>query len=150
MRIMFSRIASLTPVRRDLSVIVSTHPSSSAGTFSVQETHHNEASLLEVHMSSHAGMKAMVLAAGVGCLLDLLTSLTTQPLLRSVNCPVRQLILRLLMRHGVTQTISNVHYMHDKVTRYFGTGSQLGINMDFVYEPVLTGDAGGVRACREF
>jgi NDP-sugar pyrophosphorylase family protein len=101
-------------------------------------------------MPSPDGMKAMVLAAGVGSRLDPLTRQLPKPMVPFVNRPVMEHIIRLLMRHGFTQTISNVHYMYDKVTNFFGNGSRLGINMDFILEPTLTGDAGGVRACRDY
>src|SRR6185437_3241561 len=44
----------------------------------------------------------------------------------------------------------NLHHLPEKITEYFGDGALLGMNMSYVYEPVLSGDAGGVRACREF
>ncbi|HEY9791795.1 MAG TPA: NDP-sugar synthase [Candidatus Obscuribacterales bacterium] len=101
-------------------------------------------------MPSQDGMKAVVLAAGVGSRLDPLTRQLPKPMVPFVNRPVMEHIIRLLKRHGFTRTVSNVHYMHDKVTNFFGTGSSLGVEMDFVYEPTLSGDAGGVRACRDY
>ena len=96
------------------------------------------------------GMKAMVLAAGVGSRLDPLTRLVPKPLVPFVNVPVMEYIQRLLSRHGITQTISNLHYLPEKVPAYFGDGSRLGMQMSFVNEPTLSGDAGGMRACRSF
>jgi NDP-sugar pyrophosphorylase family protein len=59
-------------------------------------------------------------------------------------------ILRLLKKHGFEDVVSNLHYLPDKIRNYFGNGSALGVNLDFRFEEVLSGDAGGVRACRGF
>ena len=95
-------------------------------------------------------MKAMVLAAGVGSRLDPLTSQLPKPLVPVANRPVMEHILKLLKAHGIEDVVSNLHYLPDKIRNYFGDGSKLGMNLDFRFEPELTGDAGGVRACREY
>lgn len=95
-------------------------------------------------------MKAMVLAAGVGSRLDPLTSQLPKPLVPVANRPVLEHILRLLKKHGFEDVVSNLHYLPDKIRNYFGNGSSLGMNLDFRFEQELSGDAGGVRACRDF
>lgn len=95
-------------------------------------------------------MKAMVLAAGVGSRLDPLTSQLPKPLVPVANKPVMEHLLRLLKKHGFEDVVSNLHYLPDKIRNYFGDGSQLGLNVDFRFEETLSGDAGGVRACRDF
>ena len=95
-------------------------------------------------------MKAMVLAAGVGSRLDPLTSQLPKPLAPVANRPVMEHILRLLKSHGFEDVVSNLHYLPDLIKKYFGDGSSLGMNIDFRFEPELSGDAGGVRACRNF
>lgn len=92
----------------------------------------------------------MVLAAGVGSRLDPLTSQLPKPLVPVANRPVMEHILRLLKDHGIEDVVSNLHYLPDKIRNYFGDGSSLGMNLDFRYEAELSGDAGGVRACKEF
>jgi mannose-1-phosphate guanylyltransferase len=101
-------------------------------------------------MQSQQAPKAMVLAAGVGSRLDPLTSQVPKPLVPVANTPVMEHILKLLVRHGFTDVCANLHYLSDKIVQYFGDGSQLGVNLTFHNEPTLTGDAGGVRSCREF
>src|SRR5262249_26525889 len=95
-------------------------------------------------------MKAMVLAAGVGSRLDPLTSQLPKPLVPVANRPVMEHILKLLKKHGFEDIVSNLHYLPDKIRNYFGDGSSVGVNLDFRFEETLSGDAGGVRACRNF
>jgi NDP-sugar pyrophosphorylase family protein len=92
----------------------------------------------------------MVLAAGVGSRLDPLTANLPKPLVPVVNKPVMEHILRLLKRHGLTEICANLHYLPEKIREYFGDGSQFGVKLHFEFEAKLSGDAGGVRACRKF
>lgn len=96
------------------------------------------------------GLTAVVLAAGVGSRLDPLTQQLPKPLIPFANRPVMEHILNLLKRHGVSRTISNVHYLREKVKEHFCSGTAFGVDMSFVDEPQLSGDAGGMRACREY
>src|SRR5271154_2434248 len=93
-------------------------------------------------------MRAMVLAAGVGSRLDPLTTQVPKPLVPLANRPVMEHTLALLKAHGIRDVVSNLHHLPEKLTQYFGDGSTLGINLKFHFEPTLSGDAGGVRACR--
>ncbi len=95
-------------------------------------------------------MKAMVLAAGVGSRLEPLTTQVPKPIVPVANIPVMEHILKLLSKHGITDICANLHYMPEKLTEYFGDGSKFGVNLTFRTEEKLSGDAGGVRACREF
>lgn len=95
-------------------------------------------------------MKAMVLAAGVGSRLDPLTTQLPKPLVPVANRPVMQHILLLLKKHGFTDVISNLHYQPEKIEAFFGDGAELGMNLEFRCEKELSGDAGGVRACKDF
>jgi len=95
-------------------------------------------------------MKAMVLAAGVGSRLDPLTTAVPKPLVPVANRPIMELILELLKRHGITEVFSNLHHLPDQLIRYFGDGSRIGMKLRFHHEEELSGDAGGVRACRAF
>jgi len=95
-------------------------------------------------------MKAMVLAAGVGSRLDPLTSIVPKPLVPITNVPVMELIVRHLKKHGYDNLIANLHYLPDQLEAHFGDGQRFGIDIQFRNEGQLSGDAGGVRACRDF
>ncbi len=95
-------------------------------------------------------MKAMVLAAGVGSRLEPLTSRVPKPLVPITNVPVMEHIVRLLKHHGYDQLIANLHYLPKQLETHFGDGSKFGVDITFRFERDLSGDAGGVRACRDF
>jgi NDP-sugar pyrophosphorylase family protein len=95
-------------------------------------------------------MKAMVLAAGVGSRLDPVTGQVPKPLVPVANRPVMEHIINLLKKHGITDIAANLHYLPDMIRDYFGDGSEFGVQLHFKEEKELTGDAGGVRACRDF
>ncbi len=59
-------------------------------------------------------------------------------------------IVSLLRKHDFTNICANLHYLPENITRYFGDGSKFGVNLTFETEARLSGDAGGVRACRKF
>lgn len=95
-------------------------------------------------------MKAMVLAAGVGSRLEPLTSQLPKPLVPVANLPVMEHILALLKKHGITEVVSNLHYLPEKIQEHFGDGQDFGMHLQLKMEKELSGDAGGVRACKEF
>lgn len=92
----------------------------------------------------------MLLAAGVGSRLEPLTTQVPKPLVPVANVPCMEHLLRLLKSHGITEVCANLHYLPEKITDYFGTGEKLGMKLTFHYEEKLTGDAGGVRAMKEY
>lgn len=93
-------------------------------------------------------MKAMVLAAGVGSRLDPLTTQLPKPLVPVGNVPVMEHLINLLSDNGITDIIANLHYLPEKLTEYFGDGQSFGAKITWHHEKELSGDAGGVRACR--
>lgn len=96
------------------------------------------------------GMKAMVLAAGVGQRMRPLTDYLPKPLLPIANRPVMAYVLEHLAQHGFTEVIANLHYRPQDIVDYFGDGSRFGVNLTYTYEEGLWGIAGGVRRCKHF
>lgn len=92
-------------------------------------------------------MKAMVLGAGAGTRLDPITRHIPKPLVPIANRPVIDHIIELLHKHGFNQLVCNIHYMADKMESHF---KERNSEITLVHEEQLSGDAGGVRACREF
>lgn len=94
--------------------------------------------------------KAMVLAAGVGSRLDPISQHIPKPLVPVLNKPVIEHVLDCLKLHGIEDVVANTHYLSELLCSYFNSNPVEGIKLNWVYEPELSGDAGGVRACRKF
>ena len=95
-------------------------------------------------------VRAYLMAAGLGTRLYPLTGLTSKPMVPILNRPVMEHLLHLLRRHGVTEIAANLHYHPDKISSYFGDGSEFGVDLRYNLEEQLMGTAGGASAFREF
>src|ERR1700740_2561225 len=96
-------------------------------------------------MRSAATMKAGVMAGGEGARLRPMTSSMPKPLLPVVNRPIMEHVLRLLRRHGLTETVVTVPFLASLVRNYFGDGDELGMTLHYVNEDVPLGTAGSVK-----
>jgi mannose-1-phosphate guanylyltransferase/mannose-1-phosphate guanylyltransferase/phosphomannomutase len=92
----------------------------------------------------------MVLAAGLGTRLRPITFDRPKPMVPVLNRPVMEHILRLLARHGFTETIANLHWFPDLITEHFGDGSSCGVSLTYSREEALLGTSGGVRNVADF
>jgi len=95
-------------------------------------------------------VRAMVLAAGLGTRLRPITYAMPKPMVPVINRPVMEHILRLLARHGFTETIANLHWFPDVIEGYFGDGSAQGVSLSYSREERLLGTSGGVRNAAGF
>jgi NDP-sugar pyrophosphorylase family protein len=95
-------------------------------------------------------VRAYLMAAGLGTRLYPLTGLTSKPMVPILNRPVMEHLLALLRGHGVLEIAANLHYHPDKITSYFGDGSEYGVEVRYNLEEQLRGTAGGADAFREF
>jgi len=95
-------------------------------------------------------MRAMVLAAGLGTRLRPITYEMPKPMVPVLNRPVMEHILRLLARHGFTETIANLHWFPELIEGYFGDGAGCGVELVYSREECLLGTSGGVRNAAGF
>src|SRR6185436_18097297 len=92
-----------------------------------------------------AGMKAVVMAGGEGTRLRPMTASMPKPLLPIVNKPIMEHVLRLLQRHGITETVVTVQFLASLVRNYFGDGEDLGMVLHYATEDAPLGTAGSVK-----
>lgn len=92
----------------------------------------------------------MLLAAGLGTRLRPITYDIPKPMAPVLNRPVMEHGLRLLARHGFTETIANLHWFPETIQGRFGDGSAFGIDLAYSHEEALLGTAGGVRNAASF
>ena len=92
----------------------------------------------------------MILAAGLGTRLRPITYELPKPMVPVLNRPVMEHIVRLLARHGFSETIANLHWFPETIEGHFGDGSEFGIQLSYSREEALLGTSGGVRNAAGF
>ncbi|GII60748.1 mannose-1-phosphate guanyltransferase [Sphaerisporangium krabiense] len=90
-------------------------------------------------------MKAVVMAGGEGTRLRPMTANQPKPLLPVVNRPIMEHVLRLLKRHGFTETVVTVQFLAALVRNFFGDGDELGMSLHYATEEIPLGTAGSVK-----
>lgn len=96
------------------------------------------------------GLKAMIMAAGVGSRLMPLTLDIPKPMVPMANRPLMEIIVELLGDCGINEMIANLHYHAAVIRNHFGDGSSFGVSMSYSPEKDLMGTAGGVKLCEWF
>ena len=85
------------------------------------------------------------MAGGEGTRLRPMTASMPKPLLPIVNKPIMEHVLRLLARHGFTETVVTVQFLASLVRNYFGDGEDLGMALQYATEETPLGTAGSVK-----
>lgn len=90
----------------------------------------------------------MILAAGYGARLWPLTADRTKPALPVLGKPLVGYVAEYLARYGIEETIVNLHHRPESVRRALGDGSQFGVRLEYVHEPVILGTSGALDNAR--
>ncbi|MEP7054790.1 MAG: mannose-1-phosphate guanyltransferase [Actinomycetota bacterium] len=85
------------------------------------------------------------MAGGEGTRLRPMTANQPKPLLPVVNRPIMEHVLRLLRRHGFTDTVVTVQFLAALIRNYFGDGEELGMHLQYATEETPLGTAGSVK-----
>ena len=87
-----------------------------------------------------------IIAGGFGTRLKPLTDNCPKPMLPINQKPLLEIIIKSFIRHGFVNFYISTHYLANIVTDYFGDGSSLGVNIQYVHEskPLGTGGALGL------
>lgn len=93
-------------------------------------------------------MKAFVLAAGTGERLRPLTDILPKPLAPVLNVPAICYALTRLRLAGINEVIINIHYLADRILRFFRENDNFGCTVHFSHEPRILGTGGGLAQCR--
>lgn len=95
-------------------------------------------------------MKTMILAAGLGERMWPLTEERAKTSLPLINRPIIAHILEHLARHGVQETVINLHYQPESIRGLVGDGRKHGLKVHYSDEPVILGTAGGLKKAEPF
>ena len=82
-------------------------------------------------------MKAVILAAGKGERLAVVTQSIPKPMIVFHGKPILEHNVELCRKFGVTEIFINTHHLPDAIRSYFGDGSQWGVHIEYSFEPEL-------------
>jgi mannose-1-phosphate guanylyltransferase / phosphomannomutase len=94
-------------------------------------------------------VKAVVMAGGEGTRLRPMTASQPKPMLPVVNRPIMEHVLRLVKRHGCTETVVTVQFLASLVRNYFGDGEDVGMSLQYATEEEPLGTAGSVKNAQD-
>ncbi len=94
-------------------------------------------------------MKAFLLAAGFGERLRPLTETVPKPLIPVADIPSVCYALYILKRSGVTDIVCNIHYLGDRVIKFFKDHDNFGFHVTFSKEDKILGTGGGLKQCED-
>lgn len=90
-------------------------------------------------------MQAIVLVGGEGTRLRPLTYGTPKPMVPIANVPFLARTMERLYEAGIRDVILPAGYLPQAIIDYFGDGSSLGLNIQYVIEEVPLGTAGALK-----
>src|SRR5258706_12521234 len=99
-------------------------------------------------MKGMKGMKGMILAAGYGERLWPLTIDRSKPGLPVLGKPLVGYVAEYLASYGIHDVIVNLHHQPESVRSALGDGSQFGVSLQYVHEPVILGTSGAMDNAR--
>ena len=95
-------------------------------------------------------MRAIILSAGYGTRLWPLTEDRTKPAIPILGKPLVGYVAEYVAAYGFDEIVVNLHHRPDSVRAALGDGSQFGVRLHFVEEPVILGTSGALDNTREF
>lgn len=95
-------------------------------------------------------MKAVIMAGGEGRRLKCITGRLPKPMVPMLGRPMMEHILLLLKKHGFNEVCAAVKYRAEDIMDCFGSGTSLGIKLEYRIEREALGTAGGVKNCADF
>ena len=95
-------------------------------------------------------MRAIVLSAGYGTRLWPLTEDRTKPAIPILGKPLVGYVAEYLAGYGIDEIVVNLHHRPESVRRALGDGSEFGVKLHYVDEPVILGTSGALDNTREF
>lgn len=95
-------------------------------------------------------MKAVVLSAGEGIRLRPLTLTRPKHLIPIGGKPLLEHLLTSIKTAGLEEVLIVVHYMHEQIQNFFGDGSKLGLQLQYVFQKQMGGTADAISTIEPF
>lgn len=96
-------------------------------------------------MSDASAVDAVILVGGRGTRLRPLTIGTPKPMLPTANYPFLQHLLARIKAAGIDHVVLSTSFKAEVFEEYFGDGSELGLEIEYVVEEEALGTGGGIR-----
>ena len=93
--------------------------------------------------------EALIMAGGFGTRLMPLTKDCPKPMLKVDGKPLLELIINNLKNYGYSKIYISVHYLANQIKEYFKDGSDLDIEIEYLYEDKPLGTAGCLDSLRK-
>ncbi|HEY5672747.1 MAG TPA: mannose-1-phosphate guanyltransferase [Malonomonas sp.] len=91
-------------------------------------------------------MKAVIMAGGFGTRLHPLSINVPKPMVSLCNRPIMLHIVDLLKKHGITELVILLYFQPETIKKFFGDGSEYGVEITYVTPLEDLGTAGAVKA----
>jgi bifunctional UDP-N-acetylglucosamine pyrophosphorylase/glucosamine-1-phosphate N-acetyltransferase len=95
-------------------------------------------------------LKAVILAAGRGVRLEPLTLTRPKHLIPVGGKPLLEWLLKSLRPSGVKEALIIVFYLEEQIREYFGTGSELGLDLSYVTQKDIMGTADAIGMAERY
>ena len=90
-------------------------------------------------------VQALILVGGKGTRLRPLTLSAPKPMLPTAGVPFLTHLLARIREAGITDVVLGTSYQAEVFSKYYGDGSELGLNLTYVTEREPLGTGGGIR-----
>ncbi|MFC3962523.1 sugar phosphate nucleotidyltransferase [Nocardia jiangsuensis] len=96
-------------------------------------------------MAGNEGTDAVILVGGKGTRLRPLTLSAPKPMLPTAGLPFLTHLLARIKAAGITHVVLGTSFKAEVFSEHFGDGSELGLEIEYVYESEPLGTGGGIR-----
>jgi NDP-sugar pyrophosphorylase family protein len=87
----------------------------------------------------------MIMAGGFGRRMGSLTEKTPKPMLEIAGKPILEHLIVRAKSNGFKNFAISIHYLGHVIEEYFGNGSALGVNIEYLHEDEPLGTAGALQ-----
>ncbi|WP_067652648.1 sugar phosphate nucleotidyltransferase [Nocardia harenae] len=96
-------------------------------------------------MAGNEGTDAVILVGGKGTRLRPLTLSAPKPMLPTAGLPFLTHLLARIRAAGITHVVLGTSFKAEVFSEHFGDGSELGLEIEYVFESEPLGTGGGIR-----
>lgn len=94
---------------------------------------------------SYETARLLIMAGGFGRRMGTLTRHTPKPMLEISDKPMLEYIIANALAHDLSDITISIHYEQEKITDYFGDGSNFDVNIEYIFEQQPLGTAGCIK-----